>query len=78
MDRIEEFLRKHDAKLRRKIRAILACIAENDIAHLDIQPLKGYKGAYRCHVGNIRILFVHAGGKNVVFHMDFRGGVYKK
>ena len=78
MDKIEKFLRKIDRKQRERLLKVIAQLANNDILTLNIVPMKGFKNCYRCHVGDMRILFMSAAGKNVIYDIEYRGNVYKK
>lgn len=78
MDRLQKFLNKVDAVLRARVLAIIKRIEMNDLAGLDIKPLKGANGGFRCRVGDVRICFVRRGGQSIVLDIDFRGNVYKR
>jgi mRNA-degrading endonuclease RelE of RelBE toxin-antitoxin system len=79
MDRFQKFLRKLDAKRRAKVRPILPALVRGVWEGLDIKPMKGRKGWYRCRIGDIRIIFVRgAAGENILVDIDFRGNVYQK
>lgn len=77
MDKIEKFLRKIDPKLRSKLIKAIALIAANDLDRLDIKPLKGLKNGYRCRIGNIRIVFMHMDGTNIIYDIGYRGRMYR-
>jgi hypothetical protein len=64
--------------MRRRIENIVASIILNQLDGLDIKPLKGIKGCFRCRVGDIRILFVRKQGGNTPFQIGYRGDIYKK
>lgn len=79
MDAIEKFFRKLTPKQQQKLREALKALAANQLTRLDIKPLAGKKGWFRCRVGNIRIIFIRtSAGKHVIYAIDFRGSVYKK
>jgi mRNA-degrading endonuclease RelE of RelBE toxin-antitoxin system len=77
-DKVKKFLRKLQPKQRDQILKALDKLAKDDLKGLDVKPLSGHDGWHRCRVGKIRIIFVRTGtGKNVVYAIDFRGGIYK-
>ena len=78
MDKVQKFLRTLDPKRWHKAVAVLRAIQGNNLNSLDIRPLEGQKGHFRCRMGNIRFLFVRINGQNVVYDADFRGNMYKK
>lgn len=79
MDHIEKFLRKLDPERFVKVRAARIAIERNHLQGLDIKPMKGRKGWYRCRIGDVRIIFIRTGaGENIVMDADFRGNIYKK
>ena len=77
MDKVEKFLRKLDAKRRGKLIAVIAKIGANRLDGLDIKPLQGFEGHFRCRVGHIRILFMHSHRSNIVYDVNFRGHIYR-
>ena len=78
MDAILKFLSKLQPKVRERLESVISDIAQNRLKELDIKPLKGYKGWYRCRVGDIRIIFVKNSGANILIEIGFRGDMYKK
>lgn len=80
MDDIQKFLRKVDKKLREQLLAAMRNIRlGQNIDTLDIKPLEGKKGWFRCRVRDARIIyFQDAHGKNILYKADFRGSVYKR
>jgi len=78
VDRVEKFFRKINPKLRRKIIEVIRRIKDSKLDGLDVRPLKGLKGAYRCRVGNVRILFIKGPSGSTIFEVGFRGDVYKR
>ena len=79
VDRAEKFLRKVTDKQSKKLRKTVRDIEKGNLVGLDIKPLAGKKGWYRCRLGKIRIIFIKTGfGKNTVHYIDWRGGAYKK
>lgn len=77
-DKVKKFLRKLQPKQRDQILKALDKLAKNELKGLDVKPLSGHDGWYRCRVGKIRIVFVRTkAGKNIVYAVDFRGGIYK-
>lgn len=78
MDKLEKFLRVLDPKRRQRALTVLRALQEHDLGSLDIRPLKGKKGHFRCRIGEIRFLFVRINGQNHIYDVDFRGNVYKK
>lgn len=77
MDRIVKFLRTLDRKMRKRVEEAISRIHAGKIDQLDIKPLKGIKGHYRCRLGDIRILFVHTMGKSIVYDVGFRKDMYR-
>lgn len=79
MNRMEKFLKKVDASLRVRIIHALEKLGRGEADRLDIKPLTGYKGWYRCRVGDVRIIFrKDISGDFIVENIDFRGRVYTK
>lgn len=78
MDRITKFLRKLDLKRQAHVQSVADLIVRDELAGLDIKPIKGRKGWYRCRIGKIRLLFLHTDtGQNILMDVDFRGNIYK-
>lgn len=78
VDQPTKFVRRLDAKQSKRVRVAVNKILTNNLAKLDVKPLQGHKGWYRCRVGKIRIIFVKTStGHNIIHTIDFRGGVYK-
>ena len=73
-----KFLRKLPRSLRERVVTVVLKIAENDLKTLDIKPLAGKGQFYRCRVGKIRIIFERRETGNIIYHVGFRGDVYKK
>ena len=78
MDKVKKFLRTLDPKRWRRASLVLRAIEANTLVGLDIRPLEGQKGHFRCRTGDIRFLFVRLHGQNHVYDADFRGNIYKK
>lgn len=78
MDKLEKFLRILDPRRRQRALTILRALQEHDLSGLDICPLKGKNGHFRCRMGDVRFLFVRINGQNNVYDADFRGNAYKK
>ena len=79
MDRIHKFLPKLSTKPRERVIAAIAAITNNHLEGMDVKPLKGKKGWFRCRLGDIRIIFVRTQSHtNVVVEVDFRGKVYRR
>lgn len=78
VDRAAKFFHKLDAKQYERIYRVAENIRANKLTGLDVKPLKGHKGWYRCRVGKIRIIFIKTStNHNIIHDIDFRGGVYK-
>lgn len=77
MDKVLKFLKTLDPKRQRRAVAALRAIRENQLQGLNICPLEGQKGHFRCRVSDMRFLFVRMNGKNLVYDADFRGNIYK-
>ena len=78
MDQIRKFTRKLNAKLRKHVEEVIEHILLNHWEGLDIKPLQGKQGWFRCRIGDIRILFVRLpNGVLVLKRAGFRGEVYK-
>ena len=78
MDPIQKFLRKLPLKLRQKVADTALAIAGNRLEGLDIKPLQGKHGWYRCRVGDIRLIFVRtAGGEHILYDVQYRDRVYR-
>ncbi len=78
MDRITKILRKLPAKLQKRVADAADAIAANRIGGLDIKPLKGRKGWYRCRIGDIRLIFVRtADGQNILNDVRYRDQAYR-
>lgn len=58
VDRIQKALRKISDAQRKEIKNIIACIINNDIAHLDVKKLQGNDNVYRVRKGDLRIIFL--------------------
>lgn len=79
MEPIAKFLRKVDRQQRTRLQKVLRSIETNKLTGLDIKPLSGQRGWWRCRVGRFRIVFVKTNsGANIVFRLDWRGNAYKK
>jgi mRNA-degrading endonuclease RelE of RelBE toxin-antitoxin system len=79
MDPVTKFLRKADARLRKRLIELIMQIEKSDLKNLDIKPLQGQPNFFRCRAGSIRILFMRTGtGACVVYDISFRGSAYKK
>lgn len=79
MDRVEKFLRKLPEHLRRRVLTAYYAILEGRLKILDIKPLQGRKGWFRCRVGGIRIIFIRtAHGTHMIYDVQFRGKAYRK
>ncbi len=78
MDRIKKFLRRLSPKLRTAVMRTMQNIMKGNFAGLDIKPLTGKKGWYRCRMGDIRIIFVRTGaGMHVIYDIQFRDRAYR-
>jgi len=78
MDRITKILRKLPAKLRERVSEAADAITANQLQGLDIKPLKGKKGWYRCRIGDIRLIFVRtADGQNILHDVRYRDQAYR-
>lgn len=73
-----KFLQKLPLPLRLKLIETVGKIALYELKDLDIKPLQGKKGFYRCRIGKIRIIFEKQIDENVIFDIGFRGDIYKK
>lgn len=73
-----KFLRKLPKHLRERVVMVVLKIAENDLKNLDIKSLSGKGQFYRCRVGKVRIIFERRETINIIYHVGFRGDVYKK
>lgn len=78
MDHVEKFLRRADRSSRKRFQAVLLRLRLNQWDGLDIAPLKGRKGFFRCRIGGVRIIVFRSLPESIVVDMDFRGNVYKK
>lgn len=79
MDRVQKFLTKLDKKQTERLKSAVRAIEQNQLRGLDIKPLSGQPGWYRCRVGKIRIIFIRtASGKAIIYDINFRGQAYKK
>ncbi len=78
MDRVKKFLRQLDSKRGKRASAVLRAIQANQLDGLNIKPLEGQKGHFRCRVGDMRFLFVRIEGQNYVYDGNFRSSIYKK
>lgn len=77
-DKIQKFLRKLDAKQEKRLREIIEKVKHGQLAGLDIKPIAGQKGWYRCRAGKIRIIFIRTGaGQHVIYEINFRGQAYQ-
>ena len=61
-DQIKKFLAKLSKKELENVQALLLDITNQELKHLDIKPLKGYKDFYRVRKGDIRIIFTDKAG----------------
>lgn len=78
VDQPTKFIGRLEAKQSKRVRAAINKIQSSTLSGLDIKPLQGHKGWYRCRVGKIRIIFIKtSSGNNIIETIDFRGGVYK-
>lgn len=78
MHHLQKFLRKLDRKTRARLLKVIAALAKGKPKHLDVMPLQGKKGWFRCRVGDIRIIFLRTkGGKTIIYDIGFRGAIYK-
>lgn len=75
MDNIEKFLRGVP-HLRKRLSMVLRMIRAGNLTGLDIKPMKGQEGVFRCRVGQVRILFLRKDGMNIPFAVGFRGDIY--
>lgn len=79
MDRVQKFLAKLDKKHLGRLKSALRAIEHGQLRGLDIKPLSGQPGWYRCRLGKIRVIFIRAAsGKVIVYDIHFRGQAYKK
>lgn len=72
-----KFLRKLPKHLRERVVTVVLKIGNNDLKTLDLKILKGKSRFYRCRVGKIRIIFEQREMSNIIYHIGFRGDVYK-
>ena len=79
MDRIEKFLEKLDGGTLRRVKVAIACILAGDTEKLDIQPLHGWDGCYRCRIGAIRIVYrKFVGNLYGIVDIGLRKDIYKR
>jgi mRNA-degrading endonuclease RelE of RelBE toxin-antitoxin system len=79
MEDIRKFLLKLPSKLRSKVIAAMRSIQSGQTDALDIKPLKGHQGWYRCRIGAVRIVFIRTShGTHVVYDVQFRDKAYNK
>jgi mRNA-degrading endonuclease RelE of RelBE toxin-antitoxin system len=78
MDPLEKFLRKLDAKMRKRLLQIIDTIVNGETEHWDIKPLTNTKDLFRCRVGDIRIIMRKVAGRYIIYDIHFRGSIYKK
>lgn len=78
MDKLKKFLATLDRKRALRLAEVIVRIQAGLIENLNVKPLKGVRGHFRCRVGDIRILFCRHGKGYLVYDADFRGNIYKK
>ena len=78
MDSVAKFLSKLSKKELSLILVLLEKIKIGEIESLDLKKLKWKKNLYRIRKWKIRIVFEKSDGLNVIFNIDYRGGVYQK
>jgi len=78
--RFEKFIRKLSKKQRQRVVLLVSNIMADQLTGLNIKPLRGHKGTYRCRVGMIRITFIRTsdGSRNIIHEINYRGSAYKK
>lgn len=78
VDQPTKFIGRLEPKQSKRVEAVIAKITSNQLARLDIKPLKGRRHWYRCRVGQVRIIFIKtSSGRHIIHTIDFRGGVYR-
>jgi len=75
---IEKFIRKLDPKRRAHVQNAVSAILRGCMKGLDIEPIRGYKGYFRCRVGDVRIIFIRTHTGNVIDDIDWRGRAYRR
>ena len=79
MHPLAKFVQKLQEHRRFHLREIAASILRGNLRGLDIKPLRGYKGYYRCRIADIRIVFHREdSGKNSIVDMDYRSKIYRR
>ncbi|MDO8649263.1 MAG: hypothetical protein Q7R81_05785 [Candidatus Peregrinibacteria bacterium] len=78
MDKVQKFLSRLDAKLRKRLERALQQLIAGEWNSLDVKYLTGKKGLLRCRVGQVRIIFARTTTGIIVTDIGFRGGMYKK
>lgn len=78
MDRYQKFLSKANKKLRKRIIESTVRFAQNDWSGLDVKPLKGWRGYYRCRIGDIRIIGRKEDDGIIVVDIDWRSSIYNR
>lgn len=78
MDHFTKFVRSLSPKLRTRVLSISQAILQGQWKGLDIKPLRGEKGWYRCRIRNIRILFYKKNrGEYAIYDANVRGKAYR-
>ena len=78
MDRLTKLLRKLPVKLSKRVAEAADAIVTNKLEGLDIKPLKGKRGWYRCRIGDIRLIFVRTeSGQNILHDVRYRDQAYR-
>ena len=79
MDRISKFLRVLTRPLRDRVDEAMMQILAGDVQRLDVYPLVGWSGYFRCRVGNVRIVYrKYPGGRCGIVEVGFRKDVYRR
>ena len=78
MDKLKKFMALLDRKRMVRVAETIERITSGKLDGLDIRPLHGIDGHFRCRIGNIRILFVRSGHQFLIYDADFRGNIYKR
>ncbi len=78
MDRYQKFLKKADKKLRKRIIEVTLLFASGAWSNLDVKPLKGFEGFYRCRIGDIRLIGHRTKDGMIIIDIDWRSSIYHR
>lgn len=79
MDKFEKLIRRLPNPLRRRVKRAMYRILAGKVENLDVKPVKGVRGMYRCRIRDVRIVYHRSSsGVHTLIEANFRSSAYKK